>query len=263
MTRRGFVRIGIALFGLLGACSSKGRDPAVTAPAPGSAAPTAVLAPAPTATPGAGMPEVPLVGYVVADGVVATVSASRTALTVEGVQVGGTAQLATAVHAQPRRAALAIAADADLPVSLIVQIVAAIAPEGGEVSLLARSGSHQVRVPIMRPPATPSAGLGMIVHVSVDAMALWSMSKDEGSAGTPKVAVRGDGARATAEIAAALAEIVNRRWADGAARAPEDRAIVIEVANGVSLRTIAELLGAVRATAEGTELFPRVFVTTG
>lgn len=247
---------------VVAACGSSGSgDPRPVGS--GSAVTSVVEGSPPTATPGAGLPEVPMVGYLAADGVVPTVAASRSALTVDGVQVGGTTELATAVQRAKPRDGLAIAADAELPVSLIVQIIEAIAPPGGEVSLLARSGSHQVRIPLARPTATPAPGLGMIVSVSSNSVVLWSTSKQEGSAGEPKVAVRGgDLTKAAAELTTALGDIVQRRWGTGAPRAAEDLGILVEVAPAVPLEAVAELLGAVRATPEGNVLFPRVTIAT-
>lgn len=112
------------------------------------------------------------------------------------------------------------------------------------------------------PTAPPTARpLGMTITVTSVDISLWSTSGLEGTSRAPLVRVP-TGPAALADVARSLADLIKRRFA-GASRSDDDTSITIMVDSTVSLQTVAELIGAVRRGADGSALFPRVYLAPG
>ena len=103
--------------------------------------------------------------------------------------------------------------------------------------------------------------LGMIVSITKTSVIVWSVSGLEGTLKAPRRVVA-IGPTAVAEVNRELAEIVKRRWG-GKVRRPETREIIVQADHATPMQTVAELLGAVRVTADGVELFPDVVLAGG
>jgi biopolymer transport protein ExbD len=102
----------------------------------------------------------------------------------------------------------------------------------------------------------------MLVSVTKTQLVLWSVSGAEGTLKQPKLAVPLASKTAFAELGKALAEIVARRWPDGK-RAPDGRQIIVQADGVIPMQTIAQVLGAVRATPDNEELFPEILLSAG
>jgi len=115
--------------------------------------------------------------------------------------------------------------------------------------------------PTAAPPVPQNPPLKMIVSVTKTDLRLWSLSGLEGTLDAPKFAVKLTEKSALADLNRKLAEIVASRFP--AARESGDRAIVIQADPAIPMQTIAEVIGAVRATPEAKELFPDVVFSSG
>lgn len=113
--------------------------------------------------------------------------------------------------------------------------------------------------PADQPPA--DAPIKPVVSITKDKVFLWSISALEGTVKDPKVEVPLDD-KAPAAITAALAEIVKRRWPDG--KRPEcSGQIVVMPDSTIPMSVVVPMLGAVRASPDGTELFADVLLSMG
>ena len=99
--------------------------------------------------------------------------------------------------------------------------------------------------------ATP----GMMVSVLEHEILIWSRSGLEGSLAKPKHVIP-LGPDALHELTAALSNIAQRWWP--AERHDPSRVIALQADANVPAQTIAHVIGAVRATADGGVLFPNV-----
>jgi hypothetical protein len=119
--------------------------------------------------------------------------------------------------------------------------------------------------PVDGPPACPdsmptsAAPPLMFVSIGQSEVVLWSSSGLEGTYTAPKLRVPHQGAPAA--IRAALVEIAERRWPRGTPRT--DEAITLQAIGDTSIRYIAEMVAAVRATEDGKPLFPEVIYSPG
>jgi hypothetical protein len=101
----------------------------------------------------------------------------------------------------------------------------------------------------------------MVVTVTANDVSVWSISGLEGTLAAPRKRVA-TGAAAGRDVSAALEDIVKRRWSRGAPRSAANREIIVIADASVSMQALAEILGAVRASSSGAELFPAVVLGT-
>jgi len=85
---------------------------------------------------------------------------------------------------------------------------------------------------------------------------VWSRSGLEGSLAKPKRTIAFEHPDVLRELTATLTEIADRWW-PGHLRDPS-RILVLQAAASLPAQTIAHVIGAVRATADGRVLFPSV-----
>ena len=111
-------------------------------------------------------------------------------------------------------------------------------------------------VPSSHPDDQP---LGLFVTIRKDKLFVWSISKLEGSLATPRFS-SSLGGDAIERLNGDLHDIVKRRWG-GKPRPPRSTEIVIQADGAIPLQTVAEVIGAVRKTRDGGELFPDVMLS--
>lgn len=97
---------------------------------------------------------------------------------------------------------------------------------------------------------------GMMVSVLAHEILIWSRSGLEGSLAKPKRSIPLDHPNALGEITATLDEVVQRWWP--VARPDPSRLISLQADPNTPVQTIAHVVGALRATADGRVLFPSV-----
>lgn len=117
--------------------------------------------------------------------------------------------------------------------------------------------------PVEHPPQPPTEPpLRLVVTATAKELRLWSISGLEGTLSQPKLTIpRGD-AVAMTKLGDALRELVQRRWA-GTQRPEDSRDILLMAPGETPMQVIAELIAAVRETADGQTLFPDVLLSTG
>lgn len=108
-------------------------------------------------------------------------------------------------------------------------------------------------------PGPDAAPLRMVVSITTSDVTVWSISGLEGTLPEPRVRVP-VGPEATRKVSAVLEDIVKRRYGDKQER---DQSIMLMADAVVTMQSVAEMLGAVRASAAGVELFPNVMLSTG
>lgn len=249
---------------LLAACGSSAREPAAPTVVPPTAASTQ------TVSPGVELAEVSSTGFDRADKLVADVAVSPTALTIRGREIvalkdgkvgaadldGGAIgteipMLRDQAASLPAKVVLQV--DRTVPYQTLTQVVASLGKGGTrELMFLARSGSSLVGVPIA---LTPGALPDLVVKISTSDLALHSMSGREGTATAPKLVMKTNPGIDLAQLGAVLAEIRARDQTD-------QRSIFVFATPSVNAQTILEVFGAVRATPEGTALYPDVRLGT-
>lgn len=116
--------------------------------------------------------------------------------------------------------------------------------------------------PAPLPAPVDEAELRMVVSVTKTDVSVWSISGREGTLHAPRKRIA-LGATAARDVGAALEEVVKRQWSDGGARPPANREIILMADATTPMQTVAEVLGAMRASPAGTELFPVVLLATG
>ncbi|HEY5936467.1 MAG TPA: AgmX/PglI C-terminal domain-containing protein [Kofleriaceae bacterium] len=145
------------------------------------------------------------------------------------------------------------------PEGEMIAINLVLVPDGGTtVQPPAKLSSG---APTAAPPVPHSPPLKMIVSVTKTDVRLWSLSGLEGTLDAPKFAAKLAETSALADLNRKLAEIVANRFP--AAREAGDREILIQSDPAIPMQTIAEVIGALRATPEAKELFPDVVFSTG
>lgn len=105
------------------------------------------------------------------------------------------------------------------------------------------------------PPLPTEPPLGMMLSLDKDAIVVWSRSGREGTLAKPRLRLPLD----AHVLSAALEELVTKRWAK-TSRHEQDLDIVVMLPPTTAMQTVAEILGAVRASPKGTQLFPRVML---
>ena len=260
------------------ACGSSAAPPKVDLK--GSAAPTTSTS---TLTPGVELAEVALHGFEVADRVTATISIAQNSITVSGRTIvdlqdgrvapaelqGPTISKLAAITpglAQTERVVLSV--DRRVPYATVVATLATVkqAPMS-RFGLLARAGAHVVMVPFTLPAQAPnnkaaaSPPLQLVVSISKSELRLWSLSGLEGTLAQPRFAAKREDKAALEDLARALDEIVGKRFPRRTAE--DDRTILVMAEGELPMQALAEVLGAVRASAEGKELFPDVMFSLG
>jgi hypothetical protein len=197
---------------------------------------------------------------------------------------------------------LDVALDPSLTYGLLTQVLfSAKQKEAGhtQFNLLARSGQKLVAIPLTLPDRTavsaarsadsaspdnsvtirdlrqqPGADrsarapdpedepLRLVVSVTETEILLWSLSGHEGTLQAPKLRIARPSATAVAELGQALAEIAKRRW-DGRNRPETSHDILFMADSTITIQAVLELLGAMRATPDGTVLFRDILLSAG
>ncbi|MEJ7601785.1 MAG: hypothetical protein WKG01_28060 [Kofleriaceae bacterium] len=98
-----------------------------------------------------------------------------------------------------------------------------------------------------------------MITISNTHLTLWSVSGLEGTLAQPRLVVKREDKGALADLSRTLDEIVGKRLS--VPKAEADRSILVMVEAEIPMQALAEVLGAVRATAEGKELFTDVMFT--
>jgi biopolymer transport protein ExbD len=165
---------------------------------------------------------------------------------------------------------LVIALDHHIPYRTFLEILyTASRKEAGwkRFLIMACAGAHVVILPIelpnkVRTPPSPDPPPEMVVSVTKTRTLVWSISGLEGTQSAPKETFA-LGPTTSADVQGVLAEIVARRYPDGKRPTPAHYRIIIQSDGTNQLGTLAELLGSIRATADGKELFPDVLLSSG
>ena len=257
------------------ACGSSSAPPKVEPK--GSAAPTTSTS---TLTPGVELAEVALHGFEVADRVTATISIAQNSITVGGktivplqdgrvapaeLQGNAIAKLAAITPGLAQTERVVLSVDRRVPYATVVATLATVkqAPLS-RFGLLARAGAHVVMVPFTLPAAgkpAPARTLQLVVTISKSELRLWSQSGLEGTLAQPRMAAKREDKAALEDLSRTLDEIVGKRFPRRTA--DDDRSILVMADGELPMQALAEVLGAVRATAEGKELFPDVMFSLG
>ena len=98
--------------------------------------------------------------------------------------------------------------------------------------------------------------LQLVVSVTPHELAVWSISGLEGTLASPKLRVAIDDPEALAKLAAAVAEIAERRWR-GTSRDAASRQVVLMADNAIPMQRVVEIMAAVRPA------FPDLLLSTG
>ena len=112
----------------------------------------------------------------------------------------------------------------------------------------------------MNPDVQP---LGMVVAITRTDVIVFSISALEGTMREPRLSLPLTSPDGPQKLSTLLEDIVKRRWGRQAKRAEHDLDIIVMADPATPMQKILELLGAVRASPRGTELFPRVQLSTG
>lgn len=144
--------------------------------------------------------------------------------------------------------------------SLIELAVSAREAGVKELYLATQTSGGAVAAPLALPSAAElevARVPGMMVSVLEREILIWSRSGLEGSLAKPKRAIAFEDPYALRELTATLDEIAQRWWPKGTAPDPS-RLISLQADPSVPAQTIAHVIGAMRATADGRMLFPNV-----
>jgi len=220
-------------------------------------------------TPGVELPQVAFTGLDAEDGTIPDVSVSPTALTIRGdvvlplvdgelaagdVEDGMIPRLRDAAASLPA-GRLTLQIDRRVPYRTLVRVIHSLRAAGRDQhALLARAGAHVMSAPVALADATPPrGGAQLVVSLTSDELRLWSRTGAEGTRDHPKLAMQAASGIDLNDLANALAEIHARRG---------DGAILVIADGGVAMQRTLEVIGAVRATADGTPLYPEVQLAT-
>jgi biopolymer transport protein ExbD len=151
-----------------------------------------------------------------------------------------------------------IAIDPELDYKLLLQVISSALRAGVRDQLLIVAADGQLRgIPIFIPAraSIPHDAVGLVVTVTTEEVALWSLSMSEGTVDHPKVKTT-----VPDELQSALEEIETRRWGDRPRNA-SDRTIVLMADGNVSVQRIVDILSVLRTARNGHELFPDVLLS--
>jgi len=149
--------------------------------------------------------------------------------------------------------------DRATPYRSLIEIVYTARQAGvREFYLATQTRDGAVAAPLAMPtPAQLQASPGLMVSVLKSEVLVWSRSGDEGTLAQPKATISLHRPTAIVELTTALTEIASRRW-PGERRSAASRMIALQADPSVSAQVIANVIGAVRATVDGKDLFPDV-----
>ena len=112
------------------------------------------------------------------------------------------------------------------------------------------------------PAPDPHADPKLFVAMTATYIVVWSRSGLEGTIEQPLVKIAKSAPTAMTQLGQALAGVVQRRW--GSVARPADSRQIIFMANPTEpLQSVASALAAIRATADGKELFPDILLSSG
>ncbi len=153
--------------------------------------------------------------------------------------------------------------DRATPYRSLIEIAVSAREAGVEDLYFATQTSEgAVAAPLALPsPDEVAHAPGMMVSVLAREILIWSRSGLEGSLAKPKRSIPLDHPHALRELTATLDDIVQRWWPRAAGRGgmPDpSRIISLQADPNTPVQTIAHVVGALRATADGRVLFPSV-----
>lgn len=256
--------VGAAALGTRGAMTDgDGRVPRIAAMSPGVELPNVAntgLDHARDVTPAIAVSPTALTvrGHTVAALVDGTLDGADVAGGAAGTQIPALVAAARALEPGP----VALQVDRRIPFRTLVQVLASLHAAGHpQALLLARAGAEVMSAPVALAPeltsdvmlaASPGASLEVQVTIAAVRLVLdTGITREE--LVTLTVA-RGIDLR---DLTAALAELRARYGAS------TGQAIVVRVDGGMPVQAVVDVIGAVRATAEGAPLYPDVVLAVG
>jgi hypothetical protein len=105
--------------------------------------------------------------------------------------------------------------------------------------------------------------LGIVVAITKTDVIVFSISALEGTLREPRLSLPLTSPDGPQKVSRLLEDIAKRRWGGKAKRAEHDLDIVVMADPATPMQKVAEVFGAVRASPNGTELFPRVRLSAG
>ncbi len=108
----------------------------------------------------------------------------------------------------------------------------------------------------------PHADPKLFVSVTSTDILVWSITGLEGTLQAPLLKIAKSDPTAMAQLGKTLADVVQRRWGTGARPTPS-RQIVYQASSTESIQSVASAMAAMRATADGKELFPDIMLSSG
>lgn len=139
-----------------------------------------------------------------------------------------------------------------LTAQMLNQLVAAIDKAGfKDLALVVNANGISRAIPFASRDVAAGHGVRPEVAISAATLRLYSGDGSEGTQDKPKATVG-----SPAELAAALKELVARRW--HGVRTDDDRWVYVTVDPATPIQRLADVLAVVRATADGGELFPQI-----
>jgi biopolymer transport protein ExbD len=146
--------------------------------------------------------------------------------------------------------------DKTTPYRSLVELVVTAREAGIQSFYLAtQTPSGAVAAPLALSTTADATASGLVVSVLQDEVLVWSRAGDEGTLAQPKTTISLGRLTAMTELTVALTEIAARRWPE---RKPT---IALQAEAAVSAQLIAHVIGAMRATLAGKDLFPDVVLS--
>ncbi len=220
--------------------------------------------------------EVPIVaggGYDALDVNRLSLVATRSSIIIDGQPIQGTASHDLVIPELKRvleqrlearaKPELTMFLDKATPYRSLIEIVFTAREAGIKEFYLATQTAHGAVAARLTMPTkaelADAATPGMMVSILEHEILIWSRSGLEGSLAKPKHAIP-LGPDALHELTFALSKIAQRWWP--ADRHDPSRVIALQADANVPAQTIAHVIGAVRATADGRALFPSVVLSS-
>jgi len=254
--------------------------------------PTVITTPPPVTTntsPGIEMPEVPSTGFDRADKAVPQISVSPTALTITSevivtlvdgnvgaadLQGGALGMIVTKLreHARDLGAARVILKlDRRTPYLTLLQILSTLQLERiSAVSILASSGPQLMSAPIELTPGPnrsgwvrhavpgtgPSPRIQPVVALASTELKLFSISGTAGTKEKPALVMKTNPGIDLVQLGTKLAELRKQHPDKG------DTVMVVVAADTMPIQTVLEVIATVRATQDGSPLYPEILLAS-
>jgi len=256
--------------------------------------PTVVTAPKPSVitstSPGIELSEVPSTGFDRADGATAQIAVSPSALTIKGkvvlsltdgqidaadLQGGALGMIIPRLreHSQELGAMrVMLQLDRRTPYLTLLQILSTLQiARISEVAILARSGPHTMSAPISLlpdagasgwvrhtvPGTGPSPRVQPAIALTSTELRLFSISGTSGTKDKPALVMTTNPGIDLVQLGRKLAELRKKHSDLG------DTALLVLAADSLPIQSVLEVIATVRATPEGTPLYPEILLASG